>query len=279
MPRAGTVAMLPAAILLLLGFAAPVGFVVWTSLMPPRTFALDATPTLANYVTLVVDGYWRPFAWSLGFACATMVACVLIAWPVARALVRHAGRFALVVSVLIAVPIFIAESVRLFGAFLFLMPRGGILAGSLNALFGWQVGGFLNRPLATVVGLIYVHLPFAIFPMVLGLAQVPREQIEAARDLGASGWQVATNVEIPLALPGILIGALLVFVLALGATTESTMLGGQSVTVVGQSIEQRFNYAQDWPLGSALATILCLLTALIVSPLVRRLDIDRLFRR
>lgn len=279
MPRAGTIAMLPAAILLLLGFAAPVGFVVWTSLMPPRTFALDAAPTLTNYVTLVLDGYWRPFAWSLGFALATTAACLLIAWPIAKALVRHAGRFALVVSVLLAVPIFIAESVRLFGAFLFLMPRGGILAGSLNALFGWDVGGFLNTPLATVVGLIYVHLPFAIFPMVLGLAQVPHEQIEAARDLGASGWQVVTNIEIPVAMPGILIGAMLVFVLALGATTESTILGGQAVTVVGQSIEQRFNYAQDWPLGSALATILCLLTALIAFPLMRRLDIDRLLRR
>ena len=279
MNRAGPLAMLPNAALWLLGFAVPVGFVAWTSLMPPRTFALDAAPTLANYATLLADGYWRPLAWSLGLALAATTACVLIAWPVAKALVVHGGRLALVVSVLVAVPIFIAESVRLFGAFLFLMPRAGILAGSLNALFGWQVGSFLNTPLATLVGLVYIHLPFALFPMVLGLSQVPRDQVEAARDLGAGAWQVAANVEIPIALPGILIGALLVFVLSLGATSEATMLGGQSVTVVGLSIEQRFNYAQDWPLGSALATVLCLITALVVFPLMRRLDIDRLLRR
>lgn len=277
--RAGLWAMVPAAVLLVAGFVVPVLFIVWTSLMPARTFALDAAPGLANYVTIVTDGYWRPFAWSAGLALAATVICLLAAWPIAKALVAHGGRFATVVSVLVAVPVFIAEAVRLFGAFLFLMPKGGILAGTLNALFGLQVGSFLNTPAATLVGLVYIYFPFALFPMVLGLSQVPRDQIEAARDLGASGWQVVRMVEIPLALPGILIGALLVFVLALGATQESTILGGQAVTVVGQSIEQRFNYAQDWPLGSALATVLCAMTAVVVLPLLRRLEIDRLFGR
>lgn len=277
--RAGLWAMLPTAILLVAGFVVPVLFIVWTSLMPARTFALDAPPGLGNYLTIVTDGYWRPLAWSAGLALAATVICLLAAWPIARALVAHGGRFATIVSVLVAVPVFIAEAVRLFGAFLFLMPKGGILAGTLNALFGLQVGSFLNTPIATLVGLVYIHFPFALFPMVLGLSQVPRDQIEAARDLGASGWQVVRNVEIPLALPGILIGALLVFVLALGATQESTILGGQAVTVVGQSIEQRFNYAQDWPLGSALATVLCAITAIVVLPLLRRLEIDRLFGR
>jgi spermidine/putrescine transport system permease protein len=277
--RAGFWAMLPTAIVLVAGFVVPVLFIVWTSLMPARTFALDAPPGLANYVTIVVDGYWRPLAWSASLALAATVICLLTAWPIAKALVAHGGRFATIVSVLVAVPVFIAEAVRLFGAFLFLMPKGGILAGTLNALFGLQVGSFLNTPFAILVGLVYIYFPFALFPMVLGLSQVPRDQIEAARDLGASGWQVVRNVEIPLAAPGILIGALLVFVLALGATQESTILGGQAVTVVGQSIEQRFNYAQDWPLGSALATVLCAITAVVVLPLLRRLEIDRLFGR
>lgn len=277
--RAGFWAMLPTALLLVAGFLVPLLFIVWTSLMPARTFALDATPGLANYVTIVTDGYWRPLAWSASLALGATVICLLAAWPIAKALVVHGGRFATIVSVLIAVPVFIAEAVRLFGAFLFLMPKGGILAGSLNALFGWQVPSFLNTPFATLVGLVYIYFPFALFPMVLGLSQVPRDQVEAARDLGAGGWQVVRHVEIPLALPGILIGSLLVFVLALGATQESTILGGQAVTVVGQSIEQRFNYAQDWPLGSALATVLCAITAIVVLPLLRRLEIDRLFGR
>jgi spermidine/putrescine transport system permease protein len=277
--RNGLIAVIPVALLLLSGFALPLIFIIFTGLMPPRSFGLLEDPTLANYRTILEEGYWRPIMWSLGFAIATTLISPALAWPIAKALVIHAGRFASVISILIAVPVFIAESVRLFGAHLFLMPKGGILAGTVNALLGIDIGSILFSPLATLVGMIYIYLPFAIFPMTLGLSQVPPEQVEAAKDLGASGWQIVRNVELPIALPGILIGGLLVFVLALGATAEAAILGGQSVVVAVQSIEQRFNYAQDWPLGSALATVLCAITALVVFPLMRRLDIDRLFRR
>jgi spermidine/putrescine transport system permease protein len=277
--RNGLVSVVPVVLLLLVGFALPLLFIVYTGFMPSRSFGLIGEPTLENYWIIVADGYWRPLMWSLAFAAATTILSLVIAWPIAKALVVHAGRFASIISILIAVPVFIAESVRLFGAHLFMMPKGGILAGSMNAIFGIDVGSILFTPLATLVGMVYIYLPFAIFPMVLGLSQVPREQVEAAKDLGASGWQTVTNVELPIALPGILIGGLLVFVLALGATAEAAILGGQSVVVAVQSIEQRFNYAQDWPLGSALATVLCVITALVVFPLMRRLDVDRLFRR
>ena len=277
--RNGFIAVIPVVMLLIVGFALPLMFIVYTGFMPARTFGLVGEPTLANYRTIVEEGYWRPLMWSLGFAFMTTILSLLIAWPIAKALVTHAGRFASIISILIAVPVFIAESVRLFGAHLFMMPKGGIFAGTMNALFGVDMGSILFSPLATLVGMIYIYLPFAIFPMTLGLSQVPREQVEAANDLGASGWQSVWNVELPIALPGILVGGLLVFVLALGATAEAAILGGQSVVVAVQSIEQRFNYAQDWPLGSALATVLCLITALVVFPLMRRLDIDRLFGR
>jgi spermidine/putrescine transport system permease protein len=277
--RAGWWAMAPVAAFLLAGFVAPVSFIAWTSLMPPRTFGLSHPVTFENYRTMATDGYWRSLMWSSVFAFATMIITALIAWPMAKALVTHAGRFATVISALVAIPVFIAESVRLFGAQLFLMPRGGIFAGSMKALFGVDVGSILFTPWATLLGLVYIYLPFALFPMVLGLAQVPRDQVEAARDLGAGGWRVLREIEIPIALPGILIGALLVFVLALGATIESTILGGTAVTVAVQAIQERFNYAQDWPLGAALATVLAAVTAALVYPLMRWLDIDRLFGR
>ena len=137
----------------------------------------------------------------------------------------------------------------------------------------------LFTPVATVLGLLYIYVPFALFPIVLGLSQVPGDQLDAARDLGANRWQQLRFIEIPIAWPGIVIGILLVFVLALGATSEAHMLGGQSAVPIGYAIEQRFNYAQDWPLGSALATILCAITAVLVFPLISRLDIDKLFQR
>ncbi|GGK46799.1 ABC transporter permease [Salinarimonas ramus] len=277
--KAGPLAMAPVAALLVVGFLVPLVLVAWLSLMPERTFGLDAGLTLANYATAFEDGYIVPLGWSLFFAAATTAICLLVAWPMAKTLARRGSAFALVVTILVALPIFVSESVRLFGTALFLMPRGGILAGSLNALFGFQVGSILYTKTATLLGLVYVYLPFALFPMILGLSQVPRDQVEAARDLGASRWQVLREVELPNAMPGLLIGGLLVFVLAFGANTEANILGGQSVAVITKSIDQRFSYAQDWPLGSALTILVCAITAAVVFPVLERIDLDRLLRR
>jgi spermidine/putrescine transport system permease protein len=277
--KAGLLLMSPPVLLLIAGFLLPLAFVAYTSLMPPRTFGLTSHITFENYVTAFRESYWRPMMWSFFFALATTILTMLISWPIAKALVRKSRRFATIVATMIAVPVFIAETVRLFGAHLFLMPRGGVLAGTINYFFGIDIGSVLFTPLATLIGLLYIYLPFMLFPIVLGLSQVPVDQVEAAQDLGASPWQQLRYVEVPIASPGIIIGSLLVFVLVLGATSESHMLGGQSAVPIGFAIEQRFNYAQDWPLGSALATVLCLITALLVFPLLSRLDLDRLFGR
>lgn len=275
----GLISALPAALVLALGFALPLALVAAYSVMPPRTFALTGQPTLANYVELARGGYAVPLLWSLLLAAMTTLACLILSWPAAKALDHHAGRFASVVGILIALPIFISESVRLFGASLFLMPRGGILAGTLSSLFGLEIGSILYTKAATVLGLVYVHLPFTLFPAVLGLSQVPKDQVEAARDLGASPWQVFREVELPAALPGIVVGALLTFVLSLGSSAEAAILGGQAVTVVARAIEQRFTYAQDWPLGAALTVVVTLVAAAVVLPALHRVDLDRLLRR
>ena len=275
----GILTMLPVLAFLLAGFVIPILVVALYSLMPPRTFELTANPTLTNYATAFADGYWRPLMWSAMGAAATTLICLVLAWPTARVLVRLAGRWATLVTLLIALPIFISESVRLFGLALFMMPGGGILAGSLDALFGVSIGTILYTRLAALLGLVYIHFPFVLFPLLLGVSLIPKDQVEAARDLGASGWQVFREIKAPLAAPGAAVGALLCFVLSLGANAEMNILGGQAVTVIANAIEQRFNYAQDWPLGAALTVLTVLLTAAVVFPVLRRIDVDSLARR
>ncbi len=270
--------MLPVGTFWLAGFVIPIGIVAWYSFMPARTFELLAAPTLANYASAFAEGYWRPLLWSALGAAATTLICLGLAWPTARAMLR-AGRWATPVAILIALPVFISESVRLFGMSLFMMPAGGILAGSIEWLTGVSIGSILHTRLAALLGLVYIHFPFVLFPLLLGLSLIPREQVEAARDLGASGWQVFREIEAPLAAPGAAIGALLCFVLSLGANAEMRILGGQAVTVITHAIEQRFGYAQDWPLGGALTVLTILVTAAVVFPVLRRIDIDRLAHR
>ncbi len=269
----------PVAVFMLLCFAAPILIVTWYSLMPSRTFDLTGALTTENYRAAFTEGYTRPLLWSLLGAATTTVITALLAWPTAVILHRYAGKWASVTSALIALPIFISESVRLFGMSVFLMPRGGILAGSLNAVFGIQIGSILNTWAAAQLGMIYIHLPFMLFPLLLGVSLIPADRIEAARDLGASRWQTFREVELPLAAPGLLIGALLTFVLCLGANAEAAILGGRAVTVITAAIEQRFNYAQDWPMGAALTVLVILVTALIVLPVLSRLDLNKLTRR
>ena len=275
----GILTMLPVLAFLLAGFVIPILVVALYSLMPPRTFDLTGSPTFTNYATAFAQGYWRPLMWSALGATATTLICLALAWPTARALVRFAGRWATLVTVLIALPIFISESVRLFGLALFMMPGGGILAGSIDALFGVSIGTILYTRLAALLGLVYIHFPFVLFPLLLGVSLIPKDQVEAARDLGASGWQVFREVEAPLAAPGAAVGALLCFVLSLGANAEMNILGGQAVTVITNAIEQRYNYAQDWPLGAALTVLTVLLTAAVVFPVLRRIDVDNLAGR
>jgi spermidine/putrescine transport system permease protein len=270
---------LPVVLFLLACFAMPIVIVTWYSLMPPRTFDLGTDFTTRNYTAALSDGYGRPLMWSLLGAGITTVVTALISWPAAVILHRHAGKWASVVSALIALPIFISESVRLFGMNVFMMPRAGILAGTLDAVFGIRIGSILNTWEAALVGMVYIHLPFMLFPLILGISLIPQDRIEAARDLGANRWQVFREVELPLALPGLMIGALLTFVLALGANAEAAILGGRAVTVVTAAIEQRFNYAQDWPMGAALTVMVIAVTAAIVLPVLARLDLNRLTRR
>lgn len=271
--------MLPVAAFLLVGFVSPIVIVGWYSLMEPRSFDLNTVFTLANYRSAFTEGYGMPFVWSLGGAAATTLTCLVLAWPTAKLLHRLAGRGAAIITALIAVPIFISESVRLFGMSLFLMPGGGILAGSVRALFDVSIGSVLNTKMAVYLGLVYVHFPFVLFPVLLGVALIPQDRIEAARDLGASRWQVLREVELPLALPGLVIGALLTFVLCIGANAEAAILGGQTVTVLTRAIEQRFSYAQDWPMGAALTMLVIAMTAIFVFPALSRLDLNRLIRR
>ena len=275
----GILTMLPVLAFLLAGFVIPILVVALYSLMPPRTFDLVGNPTFTNYATAFAEGYWRPLMWSALGAAATTLICLVLAWPTARVLVHLAGRWATLVTLLIALPIFISESVRLFGLALFMMPGGGILAGSIDALFGVSIGTILYTRLAALLGLVYIHFPFVLFPLLLGVSLVPKDQVAAARDLGASGWQVFREIEAPLAAPGAAVGALLCFVLSLGANAEMNILGGQAVTVITNAIEQRFNYAQDWPLGAALTVLTILLTAAVVFPVLKRIDVDNLAGR
>ena len=274
----GVLCSLPALGLLLLGFAAPLFVVFGYSFMPPRTFDFTLLPTLDNYRHIFAESYYQSFLWALFLASVTVLLLQLICYPLAYGMAKLFGRWSNLLTLVLVIPLFVSENIRLYGWVLFLI-KGGVVSGTLKAWFGLDLGGLIYNVPAIVLGLVYVYLPFTLFPLVLGVSMVPRELTEAAGDLGANRWQVFREVELPLAMPGILIGSLLTFVLSLGSLAESKILGGQAVIMIADDIETAFTFGQNWPLGSALSVLLLTLTGGLVLALLRRLDLDAILGR
>jgi spermidine/putrescine transport system permease protein len=211
-------------------------------------------------------------------ALASTAILLVICWPLAFGMAKIFGRFTLVLTIAVVMSLFVSENIRLFGWVLTLM-RGGLIEGHLRA---WTGVGF-ESPLYDVpiiiFGLVYVYLPFMLFPLAQGIAMVPDDARQAAADLGASRWQVLVQIEIPLAAPGIVVGSLLSFVLAAGALAESKILGGQAVIAIADDIETAFTFGQDWPLGSALSMILIVIIGSLALFGVSRVDLDTIMGR
>lgn len=262
----------------LIGFVGPLVIVLGFSFTPERTFGLGSAFTTENYEHIFSESYYISFVWSFALAGLTVTCNLMIGYPIAYGLAKLFGRWAAPVTLILVIPLFVSENVRLFGWYLFLLKGGGILAGGLKT-FGIDTGSMLYTPGTILMGMIYVYLPFTLFPTVLGLSMVPRDQVEASRDLGAGRFQIFREIELPIAMPGILIGALLTFVLAVGAISEAKLLGGQNTPVIAQDIQHEFTYAQNWPLGSAISVLTIVVTGVLVVLVMRRLDLDRLLGR
>ena len=276
--RPGPLCALPVSLFLLAGFAGPLVIVLAYSFMPPRTFSLRQAPTLENFVSVISDSYYLSFFWSLFLATTAVLILFLVCYPIAYGMAKLFGRWANLVTALVALPLLISENIRLFGWVLVLL-KNGILDGTLQQLFGVSVSGLLYTVPAIVLGLVYVYLPFMLFPLVIGISMVPESLKEAAADLGASRFEIFREVELPLSMPGIMIGGILSFILALGSLAESKILGGQTVIMIADDIESAFTFAQNWPKGSVLSVLLIALSGLIVVMLFRNIDLDRIIGR
>ncbi|MDA0961760.1 MAG: ABC transporter permease [Proteobacteria bacterium] len=276
--RLGLLSALPLAAVLVMSFLAPLVVVALFSVMPQKVFSLANMPDFSSYAVVVEQGYYRSFLWSLGMALASTVILVVICWPLAYAMAKVFKGFSLVLTIAVVMSLFVSENIRLFGWVLTLM-KGGLIEGHFRA---WTGVGF-DSPLygvpIIVFGLVYVYLPFMLFPLAQGIAMVPDETRQAAYDLGATRSQVLWQIEVPLAAPGIVVGSLLSFVLSAGALAETKILGGQAVIAIADDIETAFTFGQNWPLGSALSMILIVLIGGLALFGISRVDLDAIMGR
>jgi len=276
--KLGFLSALPLTAVLLLSFLAPMVVVAVFSIMPPKVFSLVNVPDFSAYSVFFTQGYYKSLLWSLGMSLVSTAILLVVCWPLAYAMAKVFGRFTLVLTIAVVMSLFVSENIRLFGWVLTLM-KGGLIEGHFRAWTGMGFDSPLYGVPIIVFGLVYVYLPFMLFPLAQGIAMVPDDTRQAAYDLGASRWQVLWQIEVPLAAPGIVVGSLLSFVLAAGALAESKILGGQAVIAIADDIETAFTFGQNWPLGSALSMILIVMIGGLALFGISRVDLDAIMGR
>ena len=271
--RIGLLSAVPMVAVLLISFLAPLIVIAIFSVMPQKVFSLLHLPDFSSYKLLFTQGYIKSVLWSFGMAMASTAILFVICWPLPFGMAKVFKGFGLFITIAVVITLFVSENIRLFGWVLTLM-KGGLIEGHLRAWTGLTFEGALYNVPVIVFGLVYAYFPFMLFPLIQGIAMVPDDARQAAADLGASRRQIFFEVDLPLSAPGIVIGALLSFVLAAGAMAESKLLGGQTVIVIADEIETAFTYGQNWPLGSALSVVLILIIGALSIFGINRVNLD-----
>jgi spermidine/putrescine transport system permease protein len=216
--------------------------------------------------------YLAIFSRSIRLAAGTTLITLFIGFPTAFFMTSLSPRMAALFLFLVTIPFWTNLLVRNF-AWILILRNGGPLEHLLDG-----VGlitpplDILYTPFATAIGLTYSFLPFMILPIYVTLERIDRRLIEAAFDLGANRWNTLRRIVLPLAMPGIAAGAVLVFVPCLGAYVSPELLGGGKSMMIGNLVQAQFGAARNWPFGAALALVLVLimLVAMAVAAQLRR---------
>lgn len=276
--RLGFMSALPLVAILTVSFLAPMLVIAGFSVMPQKVFSLLNLPDFSSFAVIVEQGYYKSLLWSLGMAAVATFILFIVCWPLAYGMAKVFNRFTLVLTIAVVMTLFVSENIRLFGWVLTLM-KGGLIEGHIRALLGFGFDSPLYNMPVIIFGLVYVYIPFMLFPLAQGISMVPDDARQAAADLGASRWRILWEIDLPLAAPGIVVGALLTFVLAAGAVAESKILGGQAVIVIADDVETAFTFGQNWPLGAALSMVLIFIIGGLAIYGVSKVDLDAIMGR
>jgi spermidine/putrescine transport system permease protein len=262
--RQGVLLLLPCLLALLVLFALPQALMFEASLGRRSAYGgIVHDWGLLNYVRALEPLYLRILARSLGLAFATTALSLLVAYPVAYWIaLRAPARFRSALLVLVILPFWTSFLVRMY-AWIFVLRSEGLLNLSLEGL-GLPRLSLLYNDFAVMLGQLYGELPFMILPLYASLEKLDRSLLEAAADLGARPREALWRVTVPLTLPGIVAGSLLVFIPSLGAFLAPDLLGGARTVYIGNLIQSQFAIARDMPFGAALSFLLSLLVVLLL---------------
>jgi spermidine/putrescine transport system permease protein len=258
--------LFPGLFWLILFFAVPlVVIVVYSFMTAGPTGRVEPTFTLDNYVTLFSQpAYINAYIRSLWMGVATTVLCLLIGYPLALYIVQRPPRWRTILLILILIPFWTNFLVRTY-AWMLILSNNGLINSAIQAI-GLPRQPLLNTQGAVLVGLLYGELPFMVLPIYASLDRFDFRLMEAASDLGASRWKAFTRVMLPMTMPGVAAGSVLVFIPTVGQFVVSDLLGGAKVDLLGNLLQRLFTRSNppNWPLGSAMALVFMVIMTIAI---------------
>ncbi|MBZ8135079.1 ABC transporter permease subunit [Afifella sp. IM 167] len=219
-----------------------------------------------NYLWLTQDAlYIKAYLSSLKIAVISTLITLLLGYPMALAMARAPDRLRPILLMAVILPFWTSFLIRVYAWIGILKPEGLLNQALMATGLITEPLQIINTDWAVYIGIVYSYLPFMVLPLYATLEKMDYRLIEAATDLGATPLKAFWQITIPLSLPGILAGSLLVFIPAVGEFVIPDLLGGSDTLMIGRTLWVEFFYNRDWPVASAVAIILLLL---LVVPIV-----------
>ncbi|MGA1800730.1 ABC transporter permease subunit [Rhizobium sp. HT1-10] len=263
---------------LLIFFLAPFFIVFRMSLstsataMPPYTPVFSTSDGLSgfidnvrqlsfdNYIWLTGDPlYFKAYVSSVTIAAISTLLTLLIAYPLAYGMAQAPRSIRPTLLMLVILPFWTSFLIRVYAWIAILKPEGLLNQVLLSLGIIHEPLIILNTNTAVYIGIVYSYLPFMVLPLYSALEKLDHTLIEAAQDLGCRPITAFWRVTFPLSLPGVIAGCMLVFIPAVGEFVIPDLLGGSQTLMIGKTLWNEFNANRDWPVSSAVATILLLL--------------------
>ena len=217
--------------------------------------------SLENYINLFNPLYAQVVWNSLYMSGIATIICLLVGYPFAFMVSKINPKYRALLLFLVVLPFWTNSLIRIYGMKVFLGVKGVMNTMLMDM-------GLLDEPIrilnTVIIGLVYLLLPFMILPLYSAIEKLDGRLLEAARDLGANPLQRFFKVILPLTMPGIVAGCLLVLLPAMGMFYVADLLGGAKVLLVGNVIKSEFLISRNWPFGSAISIGLTILMALLI---------------
>jgi spermidine/putrescine transport system permease protein len=251
---------------MILFVAIPLIYVFAIIFMKKGTYGgIELAFTLSNYKEILNPLYLQIFIGSIITAGISTIVCLAIGYPFAYFIAKKSQIKKSFLLMLVMLPFLTNSLIRMYG-WIILLKGEGIINKILVSLH------IISEPIqliytnfAVMLGLIYCLLPFMILPLYSSIEKLDMSLLEAASDLGAKSTKTFLNITLPLTMPGIFAGSILVFIPALGLFFIADLLGGSKVMLIGNLIRNQFLTARNWPFGAALSMTLILITLILVA--------------